>query len=109
MRGLVFGITYDRALAQLKVIQEGYEKIRVKTNIFVGETTATLTCSNGDRWQTVYVPNGRELYCCGSRANIAYIDKLIPKSVIEYNIKCVLNLPPYTGIQYYDVDLWNIN
>ena len=77
----------------------------INVRLWQTERSGTLECDNGDKWVTVAISNSNYgSQCCGQRANVAYIDYLIPKSIIEEDIKRCLNLPPYTAIQYYNED-----
>lgn len=100
MRGIIFGVTYEKALEQFNKILQDYQTLYdqdVINTISVGNGRAQVTFTNGDYWRTAIASdNARGLAC-----NIAYIDIDIDPLTIETIIKPAMKFRPFTAYNFY--------
>lgn len=99
MRGIIFGLTHERAYRRMDKLIQDYkdywhiepEKVSRTSNEY------SVVFVNGDYWQACKLHDG----CRGKRANVVYIDNEIDTD-LEFNVAhhCATALP-YSAIQYF--------
>lgn len=100
MRGIIFGVTYEKALEQFNKIVNNYQTLYdqdVITHISVGNGLAEVTFTNGDYWRTAIASDSARGLAC----NIAYIDIDIDPLTIETIIKPTMKFRPFTAYDFY--------
>lgn len=100
MRGIVFGVTYEKALEQFNKIVNNYQTLYdqdVIEHISVGNGRADVTFTNGDYWRTASASDSARGLAC----NVAYIDRDIEPYVIETIIMPTLKFRPFTAYRFY--------
>lgn len=100
MRGIIFGVTYKKALEQFNKIVNDYQTLYdqdVINTISVGNNRAQVTFTNGDYWRTAIASDSARGLAC----NIAYIDIDIDPFTIETIIKPAMKFRPFTAYNFY--------
>lgn len=98
MKGLVFGLTLDRAQEKMDKIIEDYEfywNIKPK-KICSNRSGYSVIFENNDTWYAGSFFEGQR----GRKANIIYVDRDLSINDMEI-IKCCLINVPYGAINYY--------
>ena len=99
MKGIVFGLTTERANRKLdKIIQNYKEYWGIEPNqIIKSRNEYKVLCANGDIWQACKLHEASR----GKRANIIYIDSEINDAILEQIAYHCATAEPYSAVRYY--------
>lgn len=99
MRGIIFGTTYERSNKMFDLIVEDYKSILINpVRIIKTKNENQVLFENGDVWRTASNASSR----CGTRCNIAYIDRRFDEVTIQEVIKPAITFKPFQGERYFD-------
>lgn len=98
MKGIVWGLTMERAQNKFWSIVEDYKRIGINpVRVSSGSSSTFATFENGDHWMAVRASENQR----GRATNISYIDDEIPQEVINCIIKPCTKAYPFQAINYY--------
>jgi hypothetical protein len=100
MKGIVWGLTFERANEKLTEIVEKY--LQMEYHIIektVAKNQVSVVFNNGDSWQAVAARQHDKR----ERCNISYIDKQLEKYVSDVFIiiKQCTTAMPFNGVTYF--------
>lgn len=100
MKGIVWGLTFERANEKLTEITERY--LQMEYHIIektVAKNRISVVFNNGDYWQAV----AARTHDKKERCNISYIDKQLEKYVSDVSIiiKHCTTAMPFNGVTYF--------
>ena len=97
MRGIVFCKSLNKGNAELINLSEKYKMMNIKSELRMRKEGNVLMCDNGDYWKVTKA----NIHACGSRCNVAYIERTI--SVYEY---LQFIAPALTDFPFSAIHLW---
>ena len=101
MRGVIFGTTLERANKMFDHLVEDYKLVQINpVKIIKTKNGSQVYFENGDAWKTA----SNSSHCCGTRCNIAYIDRKFDELTIQEIIRPAITCKPFQGERYFD--LW---
>ena len=103
MRGIIYCNKLETGLNQFKQIIEDYAKIGIKCEKpIVNANQGIVKFNNGDEWTVVRACENARGHSC----NIAYIDRMIDKELVETVIMPTIKAAPYQAFRYYNWGNW---
>lgn len=99
MKGIVWGLTFERANKKLLDIKAKYEFMHIPIEIErQGNHIHSIVYTNGDTWKAVSVKDSAR----GNRANVAYIERGIAKDpkLLAIAQRCLIEFP-WSAYRYY--------
>ena len=107
MKGIIFCNKLKTGVTQLKEIVDSYHSIGInlcETSAIGNKYEKTLVAkfNNDDEWTVVRAGDN----IMGQSCNIAYIDRMIDKKIIDNQIMPTIIKKPYQAFRYYNWGNW---